>query len=72
MQVIQNHDKILKSPEPIVLVKDLTDSAVHLAIRPWIKNEDFGVVSSDILENCKSAFEEKGIATKPLSRELSK
>ena len=72
LQVIQNHDKILKSPEPIVLVKDLTDSAVHLAIRPWIKNEDFGVVSSDILENCKSAFEEKGIATKPLSRGLSK
>jgi small conductance mechanosensitive channel len=72
LQVIQNHDKILKSPEPIVLVKDLTDSAIHLAIRPWIKNEDFGVVSSDILENCKSAFEEKGIATKPLSRELSK
>lgn len=72
LQVIQNHDKILKSPEPIVLVKDLTDSAIHLAIRPWIKNEDFGVVSSDILENCKSAFEEKGIATMPFSRELSK
>ena len=72
LQVIKNHDKILKSPEPIVLVKDLTDSAVHLAIRPWIKNEDFGVVSSDILENCKYAFEEKGIATMPFSRELSK
>jgi small conductance mechanosensitive channel len=72
LHVIKNHDKILKSPEPIVLVKDLTDSAIHLSIRPWIKNEDCGVVSSDILEYCKSAFEEKGIATKPLSRELSK
>lgn len=72
LQVMQNHDKILKSPEPMVLVRDLTDSAIHLAIRPWIKNEDFGAVSSDILENCKAAFEEKGIAIQPLTKGLSK
>jgi small conductance mechanosensitive channel len=72
LQVMQNHDKILKSPEPMVLVRDLTDSAIHLAIRPWTKNEDFGAVSSDILENCKSAFEEKGIAIQPLTKGLSK
>lgn len=72
LQVMQNHDKILKSPEPMVLVRDLTDSTIHLAIRPWTKNEDFGAVSSDILENCKSAFEEKGIAIQPLTKGLSK
>lgn len=72
LQVMQNHDKILKSPEPMVLVRDLTDSAIHLAIRPWTKNEDFGAVSSDILENCKAAFEEKGIAIQPLTKGLSK
>lgn len=72
LHVMQNHDKILKSPEPMVLVRDLTDSAIHLAIRPWTKNEDFGTVSSDILENCKAAFEEKGIAIQPLTKGLSK
>ncbi|MEO0036834.1 MAG: hypothetical protein RIQ59_45 [Bacteroidota bacterium] len=72
LQVMQNHDKILDSPEPVVLVKDLTDSAIHLAIRPWAKNEDFGIVSSDILENCKVAFEEKGIAIQPYTRGFSK
>jgi small conductance mechanosensitive channel len=71
LQVMQNHDKILTSPEPIVLVRDLTDSAIHLAIRPWTKNEDFGAVSSDILENCKVAFEEKGIANQPITKGLS-
>jgi small conductance mechanosensitive channel len=72
LQVMQNHDKILASPEPVVLVRDLTDSAIHLAIRPWAKNENFGIVSSDILENCKVAFEEKGIAFQPYTRGLSK
>ncbi len=71
-EVMINHSKILKSPEPLVIVKDLTDTAIHLAIRPWTKNEDFGTVSSDILENCKSAFEEKGISIQPFVRGISK
>ncbi len=71
-QVMQNHSKVLKTPEPLVMVKDLTDTAIHLAIRPWTKNEDFGIVSSDILENCKTAFEEKGISIQPFVRGISK
>ncbi len=71
-QVMQNHSKVLKTPEPLVMVKDLTDTAIHLAIRPWTKNEDFGTVSSDILENCKTAFEEKGISIQPFVRGISK
>jgi small conductance mechanosensitive channel len=72
LQVMQSHSKILKSPEPLVVVKDLTDTAIHLAIRPWTKIEDFGIVSSDILENCKAAFEEKGISIQPSVRGISK
>lgn len=72
LHVMQSHSKILKSPEPLVIVKDLTDTAIHLAIRPWTKIEDFGIVSSDILENCKAAFEEKGISIQPSVRGISK
>lgn len=72
MQVMKSHPKVLKTPEPIVLVKDLTDNAIHLAIRPWSKNEDFGQVSSDILEQCKTAFDEKGIAIQPFVRDITK
>lgn len=72
LEVMQNHSKILTNPEPLVIVKDLTDTAIHLSIRPWTKNEDFGTVSSDILENCKSAFEEKGISIQPSVRGISK
>jgi small conductance mechanosensitive channel len=72
MEVMQSHSKILTTPEPLVTVKDLTDTAIHLAIRPWTKNEDFGSVSSDILEYCKTAFEEKGITIQPFVRGVSK
>ncbi len=72
MEVMKSHSKVLKSPEPIVLVRDLTENAVHLAIRPWSKNEDFGQVSSDILEQCKTAFDEKGIVFQPFVRDIGK
>jgi len=72
MQVILDHPKVLKTPEPMVIVKDLTDSAIHLGIRPWAKNEDFTQVSSDILEQCKTAFDEKGIIIQPFVRDITK
>ena len=71
LEVMKSHSKVLKNPEPMVVVKDLSDSAIHLAIRPWSKNEDFGDVSSDILENCKAAFDKKGIIIQPFVRENS-
>lgn len=71
LEVIKSHSKVLKTPEPTVIVKDLTDSAIHLAIRPWTKNEDFAQTSSDILENCKSTFDKKGLVFQPFVRETS-
>jgi small conductance mechanosensitive channel len=72
MKVMLEHPKVLKNPEPEVAIKTLTDNAIHLAIRPWAKNIDFGIVSSDILENCKEAFENAGIRTQPFTIESSK
>jgi small conductance mechanosensitive channel len=71
MQVMKNNSKVLKTPEPVVVVRDLTDNAIHLAIRPWTNNEDFSQVSSDILEDCKTSFDEKGIVIQPFIREAN-
>lgn len=72
LKVMKSHPKVLKNPEPMVTVRDLTDNAIHLAIRPWAKNDDFGQVSSDILELCKTAFDQAGIVIQPYTRENSK
>lgn len=72
MQVLNTHPKILKNPEATVIVKDMTDSAIHLSIRPWSKNEDFVEVTSDVLENVKEEFEKAGVVVQPFIRESSK
>lgn len=71
MQVMQNHPLVLKTPEPSIVVKNLTDSAIQIGIRPWSKNEDFGIMTSDVLENCKNAFDAAGIVIQPYVREIS-
>ncbi|WP_333600324.1 mechanosensitive ion channel family protein [Flavobacterium sp.] len=72
LQVMQAHPKVLKTPAPTVSVRDLSDSAIHLSIKPWSKNADFGDMCSDILENCKEAFDTAGIVIQPYVREASK
>ena len=72
LQVIENHPKVLKNPSPTIVVNLLTDSAIQLAIRPWSKNADFWDMSSDVLEQCKDAFDKAGIVIQPFVKEASK
>jgi len=72
VEVLNNHPKILKNPEPTVVVKDMTDSAIHIAVRPWSNNEDFAEVCSDVFENVKDKFDKSGIVVQPFVRESSK
>lgn len=70
--VLNNNPKILKTPSAEVSVKNLTDNAIQLAVRPWANNEDFSTVFSDTLESCKLAFDAEGIVIQPYVKEFSK
>lgn len=70
--VLNSNPKILKTPVAEVSVKNLTDNAIQLAVRPWANNEDFGEVFSQTLESCKVAFDATGIIIQPYVRESSK
>jgi small conductance mechanosensitive channel len=70
--VLLNNPKVIQNPEPEVSVKNLTDSSIQIAVRPWAKNEDFWGVYADTLENCKKAFDEAGIIIQPYVKEASK
>lgn len=50
MEVMKNHPKVLRTPVPALIVNDLTDTGINLVLRPWSKNENFGEMSSDVLE----------------------
>jgi small conductance mechanosensitive channel len=70
--IMNSNPKILKQPHATVSVKELTDSGIKISIRAWSKNEDFNEVSSEILENCKTAFDDAGISIQPFMKEFSK
>ena len=70
-EVLKNNPKILKTPEAEVSVKNLTDSSIQLAVRPWANNEDFWGVYADTLEGCKVAFDAAGIVIQPFVKEAS-
>ena len=72
MQVLENHPKVLKTPAPAVVVNLLTDTTIQLAIQPWAKNADYGQMCSDVLEECKEAFDQAGIAMQTIVKEAPK
>ncbi len=60
--VIYADGRILDDPEPKIAVLELADSSVNLAIRPWVKTEDYSAVRFDLTENLKVKLEEGGIS----------
>lgn len=63
---------VLKTPQPEVFVKNLTDSAIELVVRSWANNLDFRAVFTETLENYRTAFDLAGIVIQPYVKEISK
>ncbi len=61
MEVMKSHPKVLKSPEPIVMVSNLGDSSVDLAVRPHSAPEDYWDVYFHVYEEGKLALDKAGI-----------
>lgn len=64
-QVLNSNPNVLKTPAAEVSIKNLTDTSIQFAVRPWANNEDFLGVYSDTLERCKLAFDAAGIIIRP-------
>ncbi len=61
LKIIENHPKVLKEPAPFVGVKELADSSVNLAVRPYSAPQDYWAVYFDVIEAGKIALDEAGI-----------
>ena len=59
-KVIEGHEKVLKDPEPAILMMELADSSVNFAVRPWVKTADYWGVRSELLESLKAELEAAG------------
>lgn len=60
-KIMEKEERILKEPEPVVVVSDFADSAVIMEIRVWTRTEAYWPLKWELLEQIKEAFDNEGI-----------
>ncbi len=60
--VLDKDDRVLKDPAPVLMVLDLADSSVNLAVRPWVNGADYWPARSDLLHQLKVELETAGLS----------
>ena len=60
-EVVDQHDAVLKTPEPNIRVGALGASSVDLICRPWVRTDDYWDTYWDLTEAVKKRFDEEGI-----------
>lgn len=70
LALAHRHEKVLKDPEPQVLVTGLGESSVDLVLRAWTETPDFIATGSDLKEAVHRNFGEIGISIPFPQRDL--
>jgi small conductance mechanosensitive channel len=68
--VVRSNARVLADPAPIVGVATLGDSAVQVAVRPWVAAEDFGAVGGELNVALVERLRRDGIAMPYPQREV--
>jgi len=61
-KLLEDDERILKDPAPLVAVSELADSSVNFVVRPWVKTDDYWEVKFDYTEAVKLAFDKEGVS----------
>ena len=69
-EVVKANPRVLADPNPVVQVNVLADSAVQIAIRPWVAVSDFGVVAGELNLSVAEHLRQRGIAIPYPQREV--
>ena len=68
--VLAQEDRILDDPAPALLLLELGESSVDIAVRPWVESADYWAVRGDLLERIKQALEGAGLSIPYPQRDL--
>ena len=60
-EVVSQHPKVLKDPEPKIRVDSLGDSSVNFTVKPWAARDDIWEVRWDLIRSVKMKFDAEGI-----------
>jgi small conductance mechanosensitive channel len=69
-EVVKANPRVLADPTPVVQVNVLADSAVQIAIRPWVAVSDFNVVAGELNLSVVERLRQSGIAIPYPQREV--
>lgn len=61
LDLAKNNKKVLKNPEPMVVVKELKDSEITLLLRVWVKGDDYWPLTWYFNEEGLKALVDSGI-----------
>ncbi len=61
-KIVDEDERVLKSPAPTVRLHELADSSVNFICRPWTKTADYWGVYWDTTGRVKAEFEKAGIS----------
>ena len=59
--LLEDDERILKTPEYTVAVSELADSSVNFVVRPWVRSSDYWTVYFELLESIKMTLDEHNI-----------
>ncbi|MEM1185750.1 MAG: mechanosensitive ion channel family protein [Planctomycetota bacterium] len=70
LDVITNHEKVLKDPAPVIKVHELADNSVNFIARPWSMTSDYWDVYWDVTRRVKERFDAEGVGIPFPQRDL--
>lgn len=69
-EIVAADKRVLADPAPALLLLELADSSVNIAVRPWVATADYWSVRSDLLERIKRTLEDNGLSIPFPQRDL--
>ncbi|MEE4177316.1 MAG: mechanosensitive ion channel domain-containing protein [Bacteroides sp.] len=60
-KLISNDSRILKDPEPAIVLSSLSDSSVDITVRAWVNGADYWAVFFEMQEKVYDVFAKEGI-----------
>jgi len=69
-KILEEDERVLKDPAPLVVISNLGDSSVDITARPWTLSADFWDVKWDVTKKVKEQFDANGISIPFPQREI--
>ncbi len=59
--IVEDDQRVLKDPAPLVAVSELADSSVNFVVRAWVKSPDYWSFYFETIERVKIRFDEESV-----------